>query len=54
MCICLSQYVGGSPIFIETAAIPTAVSETGGGVNVVTGQLGSVTLLPHPTMLYHT
>ena len=34
--------IGGSPIFIETAAIPTAISETGGGVNVITGQLGSV------------
>ena len=34
--------LGGSPIFIETAAIPTAISESGGGVNVVTGQLGSV------------
>ena len=30
--------LGGSPIFIETAAIPTALSEAGGGVNVVTGQ----------------
>lgn len=34
--------LGGSPIFIETAAIPTAPSEGAGGVNVVTGQLGSV------------
>ena len=49
--------MGGSPVFIEAAAIPTAVSETGttmvvecsicsfgtgGSVNVVTGQLGSV------------
>eukprot|EP01038_Epipyxis_sp_PR26KG_P012542 gene12542-16820_t len=33
---------GGSPIFIETAAIPIAFTESGGGVNVVTGQLGSV------------
>lgn len=34
--------LGGSPCYIEAAALPTAVSETGGGVNVVTGQLGSV------------
>lgn len=34
--------LGGSPIFIETAAIPTTISESGGGVNVITGQLGSV------------
>ena len=34
--------LGGSPIFIETAAIPTSLSESGGGVNVITGQLGSV------------
>lgn len=34
--------LGGSPVFIETAAIPVAASEGGGGVNVITGQLGSV------------
>lgn len=34
--------LGGSPIFIETAAIPTTPSDGAGGVNVVTGQLGSV------------
>jgi len=34
--------LGGTPIFIETAAIPTTMSEAGGGVNVITGQLGSV------------
>jgi ATP-dependent Lon protease len=55
--------LGGSPIFIETAAIPTALNESGmypsfsntdhfvlpilyfeigGGVNMITGQLGSV------------
>ena len=34
--------LGGSPCFIETAAIPVAPTEGGGGVNVITGQLGSV------------
>ena len=34
--------MGGSPVFIEAAAIKTAASEAGGGVNVITGQLGSV------------
>ena len=33
---------GGCPVFIETAAIPIAPSEGGGGVNIITGQLGSV------------
>jgi hypothetical protein len=40
--------LGGSPVFIETAATPTAKSEGGGGVNVVTGQLGNVCPLPLP------
>ena len=39
--------LGGSPIFIETAAIPVAYSDRGGGgggggVRVITGQLGDV------------
>ena len=34
--------MGGSPCFIETAAIPVAPTEGGGGVNIITGQLGSV------------
>eukprot|EP00596_Hydrurales_sp_CCMP1899_P000283 CAMPEP_0119035724 /NCGR_PEP_ID=MMETSP1177-20130426/2932_1 /TAXON_ID=2985 /ORGANISM="Ochromonas sp, Strain CCMP1899" /LENGTH=950 /DNA_ID=CAMNT_0006994419 /DNA_START=142 /DNA_END=2994 /DNA_ORIENTATION=- len=34
--------LGGCPVFIETAAIPIAPSEGGGGVNIITGQLGSV------------
>ena len=34
--------MGGSPIFIETAAIPVKLTESGGGVNMITGQLGSV------------
>ena len=47
--------LGGSPVFIETAATPTAKSEGGGGVNVVTGQLGNVCpppppLPPHPSI----
>jgi hypothetical protein len=28
-------------VFIETAAIPIAPSEGGGGVNIITGQLGT-------------
>ncbi|KAJ1443506.1 putative lon protease [Ochromonadaceae sp. CCMP2298] len=34
--------LGGCPIFIETAAIPVAYTETPSGVRVVTGQLGDV------------
>jgi Lon-like ATP-dependent protease len=34
--------MGGSPIFIETVGTTVASSEYGGGVNVVTGQLGNV------------
>ena len=34
--------LGGSPVFIETAAIPVAMSESGGNVNIITGQLGNV------------
>ena len=34
--------LGGSPVFIETAAIPVAISESGGNVNIITGQLGNV------------
>lgn len=34
--------LGGSPIFIETVAIPTAYSERDSGIHMVTGQLGSV------------
>jgi ATP-dependent Lon protease len=34
--------LGGSPIFIETAATKCAYSERDGGVHMVTGQLGSV------------
>ncbi len=34
--------MGGCPIFVETAATPTAYSDNGGGVHTVTGQLGSV------------
>ena len=38
-------FLGGSPVFIEAAATPTLKSEGGGGVNVVTGQLGNVIFL---------
>lgn len=34
--------LGGSAIFIETAAIPIAYNENNSSVNVITGQLGSV------------
>lgn len=35
--------LGGSPVYVETAAIPTQYSETNSGnVNIITGQLGSV------------
>lgn len=34
--------LGGSPVFIETAALPVAPTENGGGVNIITGQLGNV------------
>lgn len=34
--------LGGSPIFIETVAVPCSYSERDSGVNMVTGQLGSV------------
>jgi len=34
--------LGGSPIFIETIAIPMTVSQTNSNVSVITGQLGSV------------
>lgn len=38
--------LGGSPVFIEAASTPTAKTEGGGGVNVVTGQLGNVFSYP--------
>lgn len=34
--------LGGSPVYVETAALPTQLNESGGGVNSVTGQLGAV------------
>lgn len=34
--------MGGSPVFIESAALPITFTENGGGINSVTGQLGSV------------
>ena len=34
--------MGGSPVYIETAAIPIASHDGGGSVNVITGQLGNV------------
>lgn len=34
--------LGGSPVFVETAAIPIQFNESGGSVNVITGQLGNV------------
>jgi Lon-like ATP-dependent protease len=33
---------GGSPIFIETVAVPCAITERDSGVHMVTGQLGDV------------
>jgi Lon-like ATP-dependent protease len=33
---------GGAPVFVEAVATPVAFSDTGGSVQVVTGQLGEV------------
>eukprot|EP01035_Chromulina_nebulosa_P020169 gene20169-26184_t len=34
--------LGGSPVFVETAAVATQYSDSGGSVNIITGQLGNV------------